>query len=58
MMYCFKLLADKRSPGKGRGLYGKAGDKVRIISDRTECYIVENEKKNRFSVVKNENIQI
>ena len=46
------LKVDKYSYGKDKTLYGKAGDKVTIISDNGNVLIVENKKKERFSVPK------
>lgn len=48
------LTVDKYSYGKDKTLYGKAGEKVTQIADHGNVLIVENKKKQRFSVNKDE----
>lgn len=48
------LIADKLSNDKEKTLYAKAGEKLTVISDCGNVYIVENKKGNRFSVKKDE----
>lgn len=48
------LKVDKVSNGKDKTIYGKAGDKVTQVTDHGNVLIVENKKKQRFSVNKDE----
>jgi hypothetical protein len=49
-----ELLNDIVSHSKSRQLYAKKGDRVRIICDMGEVFIVEGQKSERFSVKKSD----